>query len=371
MRILHLADLHLGWQPDFLGDKNGERTAERNLLLSRAADFALKRENKIDGVILAGDLFETHRPDRGLLEATLTQLERLVRAEKFVITVPGNHDEVSYRDSVFRLEAARWPGVLALNPNPAELACIERNGRKTAFYGLAYTAGVTRTSPPLHEFPRREAHHHIGVFHGSLDWDTGDRSLPISGDAVARSGYDYLALGHIHKHSLRTLGTVVACYAGAPEAKNFSDPGCGLFTVVTLNDGVRVETANAGCRPCLTRSLDLSYFDSPADLAEEIRSLADSQAMFQLTLTGMANFDTDATVLQQEFAHLFYYFQVESEGVFLHDTLINSLTEEPTIRGYFVRSMREHLRLAESEEERHILRRALRYGVAALRGGAS
>ena len=110
MRILHLADLHLGWQPEFLGEKKDERARERDSLLARAADFALDAKNDINAVLIAGDLFETHRPPRPLVEMAIAQLQRLQRGGLFILTVPGNHDEITYHDSVYRAEGHRWPG---------------------------------------------------------------------------------------------------------------------------------------------------------------------------------------------------------------------------------------------------------------------
>ncbi|MDW7650037.1 MAG: DNA repair exonuclease [Bacillota bacterium] len=369
MRVLHLADLHLGWQPEFLHDKKEERARERDNLLTRAANFALDAKNEICAVIIAGDLFETHRPPKALVESVLGQLQRLDRAGIFLLTVPGNHDEITYHDSVYRSEGHRWPGVLADNPLPQEIARLELAGRTTAFYGLAYTGGVTRTSPPLADFPKGEAHRHIGILHGSLNWDAGDRSLPIASDAVSRSGYDCLALGHIHGHSVRHLGKTVACYAGATEAKGFNDPGCGVFTILNLNDGVRVETADAACRPCLTYDLELSEFDTLQEVAEAVKSWADPEAIVRVALKGQANFQADADALQEDYAHLFYHLQVESAGIYLDDSIIAGLSAEPTIRGYFVKKMKARLEAAKNEEEKEVLRRALFRGVAALQGG--
>lgn len=371
MRILHLADLHLGWQPDWLGEKSRERAGERDTLLSRAADFALDKGHDIQVVTIAGDLFETHRPPRALVEHTLRELERMVNGGLFVVTVPGNHDEITYVDSVYRVEQERWPGVLAVNPHPAEIARFEREGKTAAFYGLAYTAGITKTAVPLHEFPKNKADLHIGIFHGSLDWDAGDRSLPISGSAAGNAGYDCFVLGHFHQPSVRYLGRTVACYAGATEAKTFHDPGCAAFTVVTLKEVVTVEQVPVFCRPCFTKTLDVSLCDRPEDVADAIRMLADSQAMVRVILTGVSQFFIPAADLRERLAHLFYHLDVEGEGLFLHDKIIMSLAKEPTIRGLFVRNLLKRLEAAESAAEQDVVRRALLRGIAALQGGGS
>lgn len=369
MRILHLADLHLGWQPEFPEERKEERKKERDSFLARATEFALDKRNEIDVVVIAGDLFETHRPAPPLAEYAINRLQALENAGLFLLTVPGNHDEITYHDCVFRREASRWPGVLARNPMPDVLARFERDGKTAAFYGLAYTGGVTRTSPPLSHFPKVAADYHIGVLHGSLGWDTGDRSLPIDTRAVAQSAYDCFALGHLHSHTVRFLGRTVACYAGAAEAKSFSDPGTGRFTVLTLDGQVRVEQFDAGCRPCVTRTVDLRLCYGISDVEREIRNMADNTAMVRVILKGGAGFRADAAELSERFSHLFYYLRVESEGYGFTAEYIEELAAEPTIRGYFVKNLLKRISLAEDDSEKEVLRRALLRGIAALQGG--
>jgi len=369
MRFLHLADLHLGWEPSFLGEKASQRGRERDGLLVRAVDFALDDRNNIHAVLIAGDLFETHRPSRAVLEPAIRQLQRLVRGGLFLLTVPGNHDEITYGDSVYRLEAGRWPGVLVQRPMPGEVARMEHAGRVYAFYSMAYHAGLTRTSPPLADFPRTQADRHIGVLHGTLGGEGGDRSLPISREAVAVSGYDCLALGHLHAHTARFWGGTLAVYAGASEAKNFFDPGTGLFVVVNLAGSPTVSTYTAGCRPCLTQEVDLSLCQDEAEVVATIQSLANQQAMFKVVLKGPTGFRVDVEKIQAQCAPLFYHLQINSDSVYIEFELLSRLAEEPTIHGYFIKNLLARLEETTDDEQREIVRRALLRGADSLAGG--
>jgi DNA repair exonuclease SbcCD nuclease subunit len=369
MRVLHLADLHLGWQPEFLGEKKEERTRERDNFLRRAVDFALDPRNRIHAVLIAGDLFETHNPSRPLVEMALDQLQRLIKKNIFLVTVPGNHDEITYHDSVYRVEAHRWPGYLATSPMPREIARLELDGKTTSFYGMAYTGGLTKTSPPMDSFPKEQADRHVAVLHGSLDWDTGDRSLPISSAAVARSGYDCLALGHIHRFSTRFLGKTTACYAGAAEAKTFQDPGTGMLTVLSFGDGVNVERVAAGCRSIQSKELDLNLYDSVEDVTQMVQQWADPQLILRIVLKGQVNYRVDPAIVKEANAHLFYFLQIDSEGVYLNLDSLAGLAGEPTIRGYFTKRLLARLEREDDETEKDMIRKALIRGIAALRGG--
>ena len=172
IRCLHLADLHLGWSPqdnDFPKDKCRLRQEERNSVLTQAVDFAKDPQNGIDLVIIAGDLFETHTPEPALIEHVLSKLRQLDNAGIPVITVPGNHDEITYHNSVYRQYGTgrTWPGVLVQTPMPELVFRHEIKGVPVFIYSLAYTGGLTKVNE-LNEFPRLdEPGLHIGVFHGS------------------------------------------------------------------------------------------------------------------------------------------------------------------------------------------------------------
>ena len=60
--------------------------------------------------MIVGDLFETHCPEEPLVAAAVAQLRRLEQAGIPVVTVPGNHDEITYPNSVYQTRRDDWPG---------------------------------------------------------------------------------------------------------------------------------------------------------------------------------------------------------------------------------------------------------------------
>lgn len=376
-RTLHLADLHLGWSPRFLGVLEADRRAERNRLLEKAVDLVLSPGSGIGLVIIAGDLFEDHRPEGSLVTFVLSQLRRLEGAGVRMVTVPGNHDEISYPDSVYRQKSSEWPGVLVQNPNPALAATLDIEGTRYHIYSLAYTGGLTRASAPLADFPSATGPgKHIAVFHGSLDWNAGERSLPLSGAGLARAGYDYIALGHIHRHGVRalsggqplseTLPRGAAVYPGMVEGKGFGDPGEGFFTVVDLGETASLQRVPAGVRPVRSEAVDAGAFGSLDELAEVLSSRGVGQSIQRFRLNGSPSFPVDNTALSQKVGSRFYHLEILDETEFLSPETIVRLVNEPTIRGQFVRRLRRALHAEAEESRRKMLERALRLGLAAL-----
>ena len=375
VRCLHLADLHMGWRPKDFGGKEEQRGRERDDLLRRAVDYALDRAAGVDLVLIAGDLFEAHNPKPYLVEEAIRQLGRLRDAGMPVVTVPGNHDEITYSESVYKVSAARWPGVLVTCPQPDLVARMDIMGTPVFIYSLAYTGGVTRASPPIRDFPHTgQAGVHVAVFHGSLGWDGADRSLPLDKEALGRAGYDYVALGHFHRFNDAAPGGPAAVYCGMAEARGFSDPGTGRFVVASILPGAaRVETVPAGARKCLSAVIDLTGLAGLSELETKLGDVvrqAGSDAMLRVTLTGNAGFPFDVESLERSAGQFVHHLELESEAAFLAAEEIDQWATEPTIRGEFIRRMLQKLASATGERERAILEKALSYGLKALEGGA-
>ncbi|NLC76702.1 MAG: DNA repair exonuclease [Clostridia bacterium] len=373
IRFLHLSDLHLGWRPRFMEETEARKVqAERDRVLKEAVDYALVPEHRIDLIIIAGDLFETHAPEQELTELVIRELGRCVQAGKEVITVPGNHDEITYRDSVYRQEQERWPGILVTNPMPDLVAQPEIRGQKVFVYSLAYTGGLTRARPPIRDFPRVEGEGFpLAVFHGSYNWDAGDRSLPLDPDALAGVGYHYIALGHFHLHQTYRMGPGLGVYPGMNAGKGFHDRGVGRLLVGEWQpeQDIRLEQVPVPVPVFEQRVVDVSDISHPAQLADLVKSQGSREAMVQIELRGIAGFPLDPEWLRKRCRDSFRYLEIANNAYYLSEEQLEHLSREKTITGFFLSRMKDRLAEAGSEEERKLLNRALTQGILALRGG--
>lgn len=248
-RILHLADLHLGAAVDGdLPDHAAQKLRDcRDGFLDRLADYLAQPDCPIGLVLIVGDLFDRHDPP----EELETRIRRVVAASARsvpVITVPGNHDELSYRDCPYR--RGDWPGVLVRNPLPEVVwhGPIEPDGYLVVV-SAAYEAGKTRPGTELrfptvrelrasHAFPEHArfvaaAHATVTDYFGGRVVE-GERCFRVSHRHVADAGYDYLALGHIHRSRSWRAGSCQAVYPGPVVGPTASDPGTGTWVSVRV-----------------------------------------------------------------------------------------------------------------------------------------
>lgn len=368
LRVLHLADLHLGYRANHR-DIPQEVFEERDEVLEQAVEVAIQRGAQL--VLIVGDLFDDYRPGETVVEDVLRSLKRLEQAGICCVTVPGNHDEYTYYDSVYRRYHQRWPGILVANPMPEIVHTLSVGGTLVHIVSLAYTAGRTNVSQPLRDFP--EAPNDgitIAAFHGTIGNPfNSERSLPLDEQALARTGYRYIALGHIHSPKRYDWGHTVAYYPGMVVGKGFSDPGVSSFSLVTLTKGsVHTEQIPARAPKWHHEVVSVSSCEGFEALINECqnRLQAHTDSLVQISLQGLAPFPISTERLKTELNTLCRYLEVVDETEGFSQEYLDKLAREHTVRGMFVRKMKERIGACTDEQQRRLYQRALLLGLEAL-----
>ncbi len=381
VRLLHLSDCHLGSSHAYLGDRAAARRDEAHATFRDAIEFAIDGKNAIDAVVVAGDLFDSRRPDGESLAFTRGLLARLVANGKTVVVLPGFHDALGYHDSVYRTE--RFPGVDVITASEPGVP-FERDihGERVWFYGVAHVPG--RTGDRFAGFERVEADgFHVGILHGAVPDhpEARTRSSPwiIPVEALERSRMDYTALGHAHEFTEYRLENGVAAYCGALEGQGFAagDVGRKSLVVVTLDTGgTMVECIPLNRRTILDARIDLDaeHIRDVDALRAALLARAEASLIARFTLQGTREFLFDRDAVLAGIDSRFGYVTVEDQSSFDNSALLRRLGSENTIRGFFVRRMRTkldalHARLeadpqdATARRQLAVLERALTVGL--------
>lgn len=209
MKFIHIADVHLGAEPDAGGSYSAGRAAEIWNSFRQLIEVCRREETEL--LLIAGDLF--HRQP---LLRELKEVDYLFSTipETQVVLIAGNHDYLK-KNSYYRTFC--WSGNVHMILNE-ELTCVELPEIRTAVYGLSYAAREIRE--PLYDaMPQKtKMPYRILLAHG------GDEAhIPFRRDVLGAKGYDYVALGHIHKPGELIPGRMA--YAGALEPIDKNDTG--------------------------------------------------------------------------------------------------------------------------------------------------
>ncbi len=193
MRILHLADTHIGTRQYGLE----ERRRDFSQAFHQAIEIAVREG--VDAVVHAGDLFDDRYPSAEDLHETLQALFRLQEAGIPFLGVVGNHEQ---RRGVQWLDLFAHLGLAVhLSPEPFEL-------QGALFYGLDYSGrrGV--------ELPEMEPGS-VLVCHQMLDQVRSDGELRL--EDLLRSGARFVLLGDYHEHEVWREGDRIVTYPGSTE----------------------------------------------------------------------------------------------------------------------------------------------------------
>jgi DNA repair exonuclease SbcCD nuclease subunit len=370
VRILHLADLHLGASFPTMGERGVERSRDLLSAFLRAVEFAAGEARPVDLVAIAGDLFDTHDPDSGLVYQVEAAIEKLHKAGVPVFLVPGTHDAYSYRRSVYRRLRLPEGSQLFVQPVLTPGPRLTIRGESVQVYGIAYDPAVSQR--PLAEFrPVGEADYHVGILHAALQdsptWKIRPSDLPVTRTEIAASGLHYLALGHYHNFAEVREGGSVAVYPGTLEGRKFGENGQRYLVTATLSrQAVSIERTPWNARSLTETDIDLlaAEIQDERQLEERIGAFAGDREIVRVRLTGPAHFVFDAERLAQRLAPTFFHVELDDRSYVVNQALLERFRDEATVRGIFVRQMLGRIDRASTERERETAMLALRIGLA-------
>src|SRR5574341_886971 len=366
MKLLHVADVHLGKAFQMLGAQGAAQRKALEEAFSHAVDLAVAQQ--VHAVLIAGDLFDSPRPSAALLDLVVRDLRRLDDRGIWVALVAGNHD-VGGDGFVGGSERLREAG--------SRVLLFNRTVQSRPIPGLDLT--ITGRSPepgtpssPLAGWPaQRTTRFAVGVTHGSV-YRGGqvEGTGTIHPQEIRGLDLDYLALGDWHSASEVLGAPAAAWYAGSPELLAYDQEGAGHVLLVELPAPGRaaVTPMRVGRRRYTKVEIDTGAVDD-AGLRKKLEDTADPDAVCDAILTGVVPVDrvVDAQAIEREFADRFFRLRVQSHAhLWLEDDQLSGLPDD-SVLGRFVRLMRA--RLAEAtEDQRSMLEEALQVGVALLQG---
>jgi exonuclease SbcD len=370
VRILHLADLHLGAAFPTYGDHGPERTRDFLGAFQRAVEFAVSPERPVDLVVIAGDLFDTHDPDESLAFQVESSFERLSKASVPVALVPGTHDAYSYRRSIYRRIRLPEGAHLMAEPRLAPGPRLTIRDETVQLYGIAYDPSVS--ARPLAEFTRSGvADYHVGVLHGALQdsptWKIRPSDLPIERSEIASSGLNYLALGHYHNFVEVREGASVAVYPGTLEGRKFGEDGPRHLLVATLSPGsVSLERKPWSARTLSQVTIDFvnAAIHDERRLTERLSAFAGDKEIVRVRLEGAADFAFEADRIGSAIRDRFFHLELDDRTYLMDAALLGQFKDEATIRGAFVRRTLDRLSQARTQQEKETVTLALRLGLA-------
>ena len=141
IRVLHLADIHLGARLYHIPDekKRDEIRSDLKKTFTDIITFCITPESRIDIVLICGNLFDSHVPGAELLDFVRQQFNRLLEKNILLFLVPGAYDSNIYSDSVYKHPYFLRTVRCITQANFSLIQTVELKGEKINLYGMAYS----------------------------------------------------------------------------------------------------------------------------------------------------------------------------------------------------------------------------------------
>ncbi len=302
IRLLHFADTHVGME-------NYGRLDTETGLHSRLQDFAKSLtflvdtalERDVDAVLFAGDAYKIATPTPTHEGKFAEQMKRFADAKIPVVMVTGNHDmpasfgrasslsifqtlggqmfSVAEKPELLRIETKRGAFQVACFPWPTRHILLTKDEYKNL------------TDTQIAQTIQEKCENRIAKFARDLDpalpsvllahfaaadakYSGSERTTIIGSDPIIlqsvlkNPAFDYVALGHIHKHqNLNPSGQPHVVYPGSIERIDFgeSDDAKGFCIVSLRKAATTYEFVTTPARPFVKIEVDAREQDFPTD----------------------------------------------------------------------------------------------------------
>jgi exonuclease SbcD len=383
LRIIHTADVHLGARHDDLGEQASAQRERQFAAFKATVDLAVAE--KVDLLLIAGDLFDSNVQPKRSVERVAGELERLAQARIRTVIIPGTHD-VYDRASIYRAYDLK---ALAGSTEADDLVTVLTPGRpkihlpaiEAVVHGKVFE---TKRAPhsPLQGFDAAAdpdgATWQIGMVHGSISipGKTDRDEVVITTEEIAASHLDYLALGHWHSTQQGRAGTTTYAYSGAPEPVALDQDRAGKALLVELDETagkrtVKVEERVVGRTRFERVQVDAATIVSQPVLVSSLAKRADRDLVLHARLVGVRPDELDLDIDEIETALAPSFLKVRVRDASTPALTEGVLPSPDTVVGAFLRSMEAQiaeLEAAGQKDEAAEMRDSLRLGRLLLAG---
>lgn len=229
MKFLHAADLHL--DTPFVGISDFSKQLQDQLKDStyEAAKklFQTAISERVDFVILAGDIFDDTDSSLKAQMFLKSEFEKLSQVNIKVFMIYGNHDY--YRNDFSVIDFPE--NVTVFGENPEMKTLIARDGQKVGIAGFSYHQQHVKKNVVENYPERNSVDYQIGILHAGVG---DDNYAPFKINDLLKKGYDYWALGHIHKREVLHERPVIV-YPGDIQGRNQNETTPKGFYIVSVD----------------------------------------------------------------------------------------------------------------------------------------
>lgn len=297
MKFIHFADAHLG--SPFLGlsflpsSDFAQIEQAPNQSLSKIVDLALREQ--VDLVLIAGDTFDSPRPNPSSQIFFAHEIERLTKAQIQVVMIFGNHDHM--RKSDLLVPDSPYFKLLGDGEKIETISRRTKSGFDYDVSGFSYLGNHIKNDMAA-QLPAKSSHYTFGIMHAQEKAGQNGQNVyaPFNLSELKLLNYDYYALGHIHLRQVLAENPWIV-YPGNIQGRHINEmgaKGCYVGEIDEQTKQTKIHFVQTSSITWRRESIELTEAISETDLQNLITAKLDAieSTFFCLEIKG-ADFLTD------------------------------------------------------------------------------
>ena len=369
-RILHVADMHL--DSSFaarLDTKSAQlRRSEQRAVFSKIIKLA---QDSADVLLISGDLFDSEN----ISDETVNFLKRKFAEipNTAIFIAAGNHDPYT-PNSVYARES--FGSNVKVFGTDGEYVDIDK--LKIRICGVSFGSEDGGDVPNILSMPKNKEYTNIAVVHGNVRGGVSeDKYNPIALADIENSGFDYVALGHVHTFSgINKSGKTFWAYPGIPEPRGFDECAengrCGVILTDCSADGLKFEFKEVYERRYheLEIEIESDVNDSETIVERILQRLSDfsSSDLFKVIISGQTagGFKPNIELINSRIKDKAFFISAYDKMEVYRD--LTAGDSDGSLRAVYIRMLNKRIENAADEREKKIAEAALKIGIDALDG---
>ena len=359
MKFVHIADMHFDSpfvnlsEKDIMGDL---RRLEQRKVFKKIIEYI--KENNIKYFFISGELYEY----KYIKQSTIDYINKLFEEipETNIYIAPGNHDPYTKNSYYNKYNWSK--NVKIFGPKVEKIETQDAN-----IYGYGFDdfycsdSGVENIEIEQTEKPN------ILIIHGNIDGSTIEdmQYNSMSKKMLQEKGFDYVALGHIHKKDYNTEENQKIVYPGSTISLGFDELGeHGMIVGDLEKNKLETQFIKLDDKQFTKRELNVDSIYSKEELIEKINELEIEENNYvEIILIGNRNFEINKYDLIKYILNN-NIIKIKDNTKIAYN--LEKLENENTLKGLFIKEMNKKLKNAETEEEKEIIEKSIEIGLASL-----
>ena len=355
MKFVHIADMHFDSPFTTLSDKGNlgeQRRIEQRKIFKKVIEYI--KENNIEYLFISGDLYEHQYIRKSTIEY-INNLFKEIENTKIFIS-PGNHDPILKKSYYSTFNWNKNVHIFGPEIKKIELQDVD-------IYGFGFDDFYCSNSNIENLEIENSEKINILTIHGTLDGSNAEdmQYNSMSTTMLKQKGFDYIALGHIHKNNFEKDSKII--YPGSTMSLGFDELGEHGMVVGEINStDNKIEFIKLDETEFVETEINCMEINSIEELIEKINEIKiEENKLYKIILNGKRNFEINIYDL--------YKYDLSERIIKIKNKTkpnynLEEISKEHTLKGLFVREILEEIKKQNYNEE--TIERALEIGMEIL-----